>query len=64
VPFIVHSVLPAGYEGLRSTSDENLSARAAAPADRVNASDPAKMHSLAPNLPPHFIKPLSTPVAT
>jgi len=59
VPFIVHSVLPGDYEGIRSTSDEELAIRADQLAKRINAFDPAEMPSLEPNLPPHLPHPLS-----
>ncbi len=54
-PFVVHSVLPADYEGIRATRDDELQNRVRELRAWIDAFDPAERHSLEPLVPPHYL---------
>ncbi|MEO1536049.1 MAG: NAD(P)H-dependent oxidoreductase [Planctomycetota bacterium] len=54
-PFVVHGVLPADYEGISATGDDELAQQAEALRARIERLDPAERRSLEPLAPPHFL---------
>ena len=53
-PFVVHSVLPADYEGFDSIGESKLESQIAALRERVNSIDLTERRSIEPLSPPHY----------
>lgn len=54
-PFIVHSVLPGDYEGIKATDDVQLQEKAAELRQYIETIDLTRRHSLEPVVPPHAL---------
>jgi putative NADPH-quinone reductase len=58
-PFVVHSVLPGDYEGIKAQADNDLLQAGERLRKMIESFNPDERHTLEPLVAPHFLVPIS-----